>query len=105
MCIRDLRTYVSPLNGAVYHFGDKRGREVDAVVVLPDGSYGLVEIKLGQIDEVMDAAAKTLNSISDDINETKMKAPAFKMILTGNGKVAYRREDGVYVVPIGCLKD
>ena len=80
------------------------GLECDAVVHLRNGSYGLVEIKLGG-DKLIEEGVKTLNALEAGIETDKMKAPSFKMVLTGIGDYAYRRPDGIYVVPIGCLKD
>jgi hypothetical protein len=104
LCMRDLRVYAEALNGAVYHFRDKSGLECDAVVHLRNGSYGLIEIKLGG-DKLIEEGAKTLLSLTSKLDTTKMKAPSFAMVLVSNGPYAYRRPDGVYVVPIGCLKD
>jgi predicted AAA+ superfamily ATPase len=104
LCMRDLRVYAEALNGAVYHFRDKSGLECDAVVHLRNGSYGLIEIKLGG-DKLIEEGAKTLLSLTSKLDTTKMKAPSFAMVLVANGPYAYRRPDGVYVVPIGCLKD
>lgn len=104
MCVRDLRVFAEALNGKVYHYRDKSGLECDAVVHLRNGQYGLIEIKLGGESLINDGVA-TLNSLTNQIDTTRMKAPAFKMILTATGEYAYRRpEDGIYVVPIGCLK-
>ena len=104
MCIRDLRVYADALDGSVYHYRDKNGLECDAVVHLRNGSYGLVEIKLGG-DKLIEEGAKTLIALANIIDTSRMKAPAFCMVLTGVGDFAYRRTDGVYVVPIGCLKN
>jgi predicted AAA+ superfamily ATPase len=104
MCMRDLRVYADALQGEVYHYRDSNGLECDAVVHLRNGSYGLIEIKLGGADNI-EAAAKTLHKLGEIIDTARMKAPAFKMVLTAVGRYAYRREDGVYVVPIACLKD
>lgn len=104
LCVRDLRVFAEALNGKVYHYRDKSGLECDAVVHLRNGQYGLIEIKLGGQSLINDGA-NTLNLLSNQIDTTRMKAPAFKMVLTATGEYAYRRpEDGVYVVPIGCLK-
>ena len=104
MCVRDLRVFAEALNGKVYHYRDKSGLECDAVVHLRNGQYGLIEIKLGGDSLIKDGAA-TLNALDAQIDTTRMKSPAFKMILTATGEYAYRRtEDGIYVVPIGCLK-
>ncbi len=105
LCVRDLRVYADALGGTVYHYRDKSGAECDAVVHLRNGSYGLIEVKLGG-DTQVDEGAKTLVALADKIDTTKMKEPTFKMVITGVGLYAYRRpQDGVYVVPIGCLKD
>ena len=104
LCIRDLRVYAEALNGKVYHFRDRNGLECDAVIHLRDGSYGLVEIKLGG-DDLINEGVKTLKSLSCKIDTERMKHPSFLMVLTAVGSYAYRREEGVYVVPIGCLKD
>lgn len=104
MCVRDLRVYAESLDGEVYHYRDKSGLECDAVIHLRNGSFGLIEIKLGG-DHLIEEGAENLKIFSAKIDTNKMKEPAFMMVLTGTGKYAYRREDGVYVVPIGCLKD
>ena len=103
-CVRDLRVFAEALNGKVYHYRDKSGLECDAVVHLRNGQYGLIEIKLGGQSLINDGAV-TLNALAAQIDTSRMKAPAFKMILTATGEYAYRRpEDGIYVVPVGCLK-
>ena len=104
MAVRDLRVYAEALNGRVYHFRDRNGLECDAVVHLRDGRYGLVEVKLGG-DKLIKEGVDALNLLTGKIDPEKMKMPSFKMILIGVGTYAYRREDGIYVVPIGCLKD
>lgn len=104
LCVRDLRVFADALNGEVYHYRDKDGLECDAVVHLRNGTYGLVEIKLGG-DKLIEEGSTNLKALSDRIDTDKMKKPSFLMVLTGTGDYAYRRPDGVYVVPIGCLKD
>ena len=104
LCMRDLRVYAEALNGKVYHYRDKNGLECDAVVHLRNGSYGLVEIKLGG-DELISEGVATLKELADKIDTGRMKQPSFLMVLTAVGPYAYRREDGVYVVPVGCLKE
>lgn len=104
LCIRDLRVFADALDGSVYHYRDKNGLECDAVVHLRNGCYGLVEIKLGG-DSAIEQGVTTLKKIQGLIDTKKMKESSFLMILTGTGDFAYRRADGVYVVPIGCLKD
>ena len=74
------------------------------MIHLRNGSYGLVEIKLGG-ERAIEAGAASLQALGGKIDTEKMKSPAFLMVLTGTGDFAYRRADGVYVVPIGCLKD
>ena len=104
LCIRDLRVYAEALYGKVYHFRDRNGLECDAVVHLRNGQYGLIEVKLGG-DTLIKEGVETLTLLAKQIDTTRMKAPAFKMILTATGEHAYRRpEDGIYIVPIGCLK-
>jgi len=104
LCVRDLRVFAEALNGKVYHYRDKNGLECDAVVHLRNGQYGLIEIKLGGQSLINDGAT-TLNALASQIDTSRMNAPAFRMILTATGEYAYRRpEDGIYVVPIGCLK-
>lgn len=104
MCVRDLRVYADTLEGTIYHYRDSKGLECDAVLHLRNGSYGLIEIKLGG-EKNIEEGAKNLKLLASKIDTTKMKAPSFLMILTGTTKYAIRREDGVYVIPIGCLKD
>lgn len=104
MAVRDLRVYAEALNGKVYHFRDKNGLECDAVVHLRDGRYGLVEVKLGGEDKIRDGA-DALKDLTGKIDTSRMREPSFLMVLVGVGQYAYRREDGVYVVPIGCLKN
>lgn len=104
MAVRDLRVYAQALDGELYHYRDKNGLECDAVLHRRNGTYGLIEIKLGG-DGLIEEGAANLNALEEKIDTTKMKAPSFKMVLTGTGMYAYRRKDGVYVVPIGTLKD
>lgn len=104
LCVRDLRVFADALGGSVYHYRDKDGLECDAVIHLRNGAYGLIEIKLGG-DKLIEDGAKSLRALSNKIDTQKMKPPAFLMVLTATGDYPYRREDGVCVVPIGCLKD
>lgn len=104
MCVRDLRVYADALDGAIYHYRDSNGLECDAVLHLRNGDYGLIEIKLGG-EKKIEEGAQNLKLLASKIDTLKMKAPSFLMVLTGTSKYALRREDGVYVVPIGCLKD
>lgn len=102
MCMRDLRVYAQPLGGSVYHYRDKNGLECDAVVHLPDGRFGLVEVKLGG-DKAIDEGARTLQHLASKLDLLRMKSPSFLMVLTAVGPFAYRRRDGVLVVPITVL--
>jgi hypothetical protein len=101
MCCRDLRVYSQPMDGQVAHFRDRHGLEMDLVVSLPDGRWGGVEVKLGggRIDE----AAENLLKVAGRVDEMRTGKPSFLMVLTGT-KFAFRRPDGVYVIPLGCLK-
>lgn len=104
MCIRDLRVYADALDGTVYHYRDKSGLECDAVIHLRNGSYGLIEVKLGG-DSLIEQGAENLLKLAASIDSGKMKKPSFMMILCGIAPYAYQRKDGVSVVPICCLKD
>ena len=104
LCMRDLRVYAQALDGEVYHYRDKDGLECDAVVHLRDGSYGLVEVKLGG-ETLIEEGAKSLKKLASKIDTNRMKDPSFMMVLTAVGKYAFRRDDGVWIVPVGCLKD
>ncbi len=103
LVIRDLRVYAEANNGVLYHYRDKSGLECDAVICLRNGSYGLIEIKIGGDDEISDGS-RTLKELSTKIDTDKMKAPTFLAVVTAVGDYAYRREGGVYVVPVGCLR-
>lgn len=104
LCARDLRVYAEALNGNVYHYRDGLGLECDTVIHLRNGKYGLVEIKLGG-DKLVEEGASNLIKLRDKIDTDKMTSPSFMMVLTAVGNFAYQRKDGVYVVPITCLKD
>jgi hypothetical protein len=103
LAVRDLRVFADALDGELYHYRDKSGLECDAVLHRRNGTYGLIEIKLGGEGLIEDGAAN-LKSLAERIDTTRMKAPSFMMVLIGTGAYAYRRKDGVYVVPIGCLR-
>ena len=104
LCVRDLRVYAEMLDGKIYHYRDSSDLECDVVIHLRNGSYGLIEIKLGG-DKLIEEGVATLNKLADTIDTTKMKAPAFKMVLTGVGDYAYQRKDGILIVPVGSLRD
>jgi len=101
LCIRDLRIYAQANDGEVFYYQDKSGLEADAVIHLKDGRWGAIEVKMGAGE--IDMAAANLLKLRDKINTDKMQEPSFLMVLTGT-ELAYRREDGVLVVPVGCLK-
>jgi uncharacterized protein len=102
LCTRDIRIYAQAIDGDVFHYRDKSGLESDLIVRLRDGRWAAIEVKLGnkQIEE----AAQNLLALEAKIDEDKMGQASFLMVITG-GQYAYRRNDGVLVVPIGCLKD
>jgi predicted AAA+ superfamily ATPase len=104
LAVRDLRVYAEALDGEVFHFRDRNGLECDAVVHLRNGSYGLVEVKIGG-EKLIEEGASSLKSLAGKIDTERMKKPSFMMVLTGIGTYAYKREDGVYVVPVCALKD
>ncbi len=104
MCVRDLRVYADALEGQIYHYRDSSGLECDAVLHLRNGNYGLIEIKLGG-EKNIEEGAGNLKNLASKIDTLKMKSPSFLMVLTGTSRYAVRRNDGVYVVPVGCLKD
>ena len=104
MAVRDLRVYAEALDGSVYHYRDSNGLECDSVIHLRNGKYGLVEIKLGG-KALIDEGVDTLSKFASTIDTGKMSEPSFKMILTAVGNLAYKRDDGIYIVPIGCLRD
>lgn len=104
MAIRDLRVYANAISGDVFHYRDSNGLECDAVIHLHNGKYGLIEIKIGG-ETLIAEGAKTLKKLSDRLDTSRMGEPAFLMVMTAVGGYAYQRKDGVWVVPIGCLKD
>ena len=102
LCVRDLRVYADAIDGDVFHYRDKTGLEADAVVQLRDGRWGAVEVKMGA--KAAEEGIKNLLKLKETINTEKMNEPSFLMLLTASN-YAYRSKEGVYVVPIGCLKD
>ena len=103
LAARDLRVYADALDGDVFHYRDKNGLECDAVLHLRNGHYGLIEVKIGG-EKWIEQGAENLISLSKIINTEKMYEPSFMMVLTAVGDFAYRRKDGIYVVPITCLR-
>ncbi len=104
LCVRDLRVYAETLQGKVYRYRDSLGHECDAIVHLRNGKYGLIEMKLGE-DAAIENGAENLKKMEARIDTAVMNPPSFLMVLVGVGTYAYKRPDGVYVVPIGCLKN
>ena len=104
MAVRDLRVFAEALDGKLYHYRDSSGLECDTVLHRRNGTYGLIEIKLGG-EKLINEGADALKTLAATIDTTKMKKPSFMMVLTAVGMYAYQRPDGVFVVPIGCLKD
>ncbi|MDR1940017.1 MAG: DUF4143 domain-containing protein [Clostridiales bacterium] len=102
LCVRDLRVYAEAIDGDVFHYRDSYGLEADAVVQLKDGRWGAVEVKMGNSE--IEKAAANLIKLKETVNTEKMNEPSFLMVLTAS-QYAYRRADGVYIVPAGCLKD
>jgi len=100
-CVRDIRAYLQPLRGSVYHYHDNSNLEADMILRLNDGRWAAVEVKTGSKE--IDEAAANLIKLSKEVDTSKIGEPSFLMVVTG-GELAYRREDGVYVIPIGCLK-
>lgn len=104
MVVRDLRVYAEALDGELYHYRDSSGLECDTVLHRRNGSYALMEVKLGGEQNIEDGA-KSMLSLAENIDTDKMPAPSFMAVIVGVGQYAYQRKDGVYVIPIGCLKD
>lgn len=106
LCIRDLKVYSGRLGGKVSYYRDKFGLEADAVLHLDDGRYALMEIKLGskEIEEGAKHLCELKRLIRAHNESGQLREPDLLVVLTG-GPIAYRRPDGVMVIPIGCLKD
>jgi predicted AAA+ superfamily ATPase len=102
LCVRDLRIYAQANDGELYHYRDKTNLEADAVVVLHDGRWAAIEVKLGSAK--IDEAATHLKSLVERVDVQKMTNPSFLAVVTGT-EFAYRRPDGVFVIPLGCLRD
>lgn len=100
LCVRDMRIYAETIGGKVFHYRDKSNLESDMVVVLRDGRWGAVEVKMGS--GAFDQAATSLEKFTNRVDQQKMQAPSFRMILTAT-EYAYQRSDGTYVVPLGTL--
>ena len=102
LAVRDLRIFADVLDGRLYHYRDSSGLECDTVLHRRNGTYALIEIKLGG-EKAIEEAADSLKQLAETIDHTRMPQPAFLMVLTAVGPYAYRRPDGIFVVPITCL--
>ena len=104
LAVRDLRVFAEALDGRLYHYRDSSGLECDTVLHRRNGTYALVEVKLGG-DKLIEEGVNALKTLATAIDTTKMPSPSFMMVLTAVGQYAYQRPDGIFVVPLGCLKD
>ena len=104
LAVRDLRVYAESLDGDVYHYKDNLDNECDVVIHLRDGRYALLEVKLGG-EKLIDEGVKTLKDVLRRIDTDKMGKPAFMAIITGTERYAYRRDDGIIILPLGALKN
>ena len=102
LCVRDLRVYAWANDGEVFHYRDKNGLEADAIIHLKDGRWGAAEVKMGAKE--IELAAENLKTLRSKVNSDKMQEPSFLMVLTAT-EFGYKRDDGVFIVPIGCLRD
>ena len=102
LVIRDLRIYAESIGGRVYHYRDHSGQEADAILHFKGGNWAAIEVKLG--NKAIDEGAESLKRLSKKIDQESMNKPSFLAVITGTG-YAYRREDGVYIIPIGCLRN
>lgn len=104
MAVRDLRVFAETLEGKLYHYRDSSGLECDTVLHRRNGTYALIEVKLGGEKLINDGVA-SLKELVENIDTTRMPKPSFMMVLTAVGQYAYQRPDGIFVVPISCLRD
>lgn len=102
LAVRDLRIFADVLDGRLYHYRDSSGLECDTVLHRRNGTYALIEIKLGG-EKAIEEAADSMKQLAETIDHTRMPQPSFLMVLTAVGPYAYRRPDGIFVVPITCL--
>ena len=102
LCVRDLRIYTESIDGRVYHYRDKSGLEIDAIISLADGRWGAVEVKLGSGE--VDKACNNLLKLKQVVDTDKMNEPSFLMVLTGT-EYAFQMKNGIWIVPLGCLKN
>lgn len=101
LCVRDLRVYAEAIDGTLLHYRDKTGLEADAVIVLADGRWAPIEVKLGS--RQLDEAATHLRRLRERVDADRMGEPSFLAVVTA-GVTAYRRDDGVLVLPLACLR-
>ena len=104
LAVRDLRVFAEALDGKLYHYRDSSGLECDTVLHRRNGTYGLIEVKLGG-EKLINDGVTALKALADAIDTTRMPKPSFMMVLTAVGQYAYQRPDGVFVVPICCIRD
>ena len=104
MVVRDLRVYAEALDDELYHYRDSNGLECDTVLHRRNGSYALLEVKLGG-EQNIEEGAMSMISLAKNIDTDKTPSPSFMAVIVGVGQYAYQRKDGVYVIPIGCLRD
>ncbi|MCL2868782.1 MAG: DUF4143 domain-containing protein [Candidatus Bathyarchaeota archaeon] len=102
LCIRDLRVYAESIDGHVYHYRDKNGLEIDGIIELADGRWGAVEIKMGTGE--IENASEALLKLEKAVDTKKMNKPSFLMILTST-EHAFQMDNGIWIVPLGCLKN
>lgn len=104
LAVRDLRVFADALNGKLYHYRDSSGLECDTVLHRRNGTYALIEVKLGG-EKLIEEGVNALKSLAEVIDTTRMPNPSFMMVLTAVGQYAYQRPDGIFVVPISCIRD
>lgn len=104
LVVRDLRVYAESLDGDVYHYRDNLNNECDIVIHLRDGRYALIEVKLGG-ESSIEEGANSLKKVLSRIDTDRMGEPAFMAVVTGTERYAYRRDDGILVIPIGAMRN
>lgn len=102
LVIRDLRIYAESLDAKLYHYRDHSGLEADAILHFRSGEWGAIEVKLG--NQAIESGVKSLLKLKDKVNVEKMNSPSFLAVITADG-YAYQRADGVYTIPVGCLRN
>lgn len=104
LAVRDLRVYAESLDGDIYHYKDNLDNECDIVIHLRDGRYALLEVKLGG-ERLIEEGVETLKDVLRRIDTNKMGEPAFMAVVTGTERYAYRRDDGILILPLGALRN